>query len=103
MTWPQPLPPATEIPFGDLDMWRSEIAETAVSLAMRANMVADYAALRDDFGLTRTLRLMTVEMRHALSICADLDDQKNRQRERQEAAPAPSAQQTDPRRATEWA
>lgn len=83
MIRPAPLPPTTEIPFGELDMWRASIAEVAQTLVMRASMLTDYAALRDDFGLTRTLRLMTVEMRLALSLCADLDEQKLRERERQ--------------------
>lgn len=96
------LPPTSEIPFGDLDMWRASIAEMAEMLVMRANMLADYAALRDDFGLTRTLRLMTVEMRHTLSLCADLDEQKRRQRDRQSASGA-SLDGTEQQEAIEWA
>ncbi|KAB1072174.1 hypothetical protein [Methylobacterium planeticum] len=83
-------------------MWRAEIADTAATLAMRAQMAGEYASLRDDFGLTRTLRLMTIEMRHVLSLCADLDEQKTHQRERQQATARPPMREEKAGRAAEW-
>ena len=91
----RPLPPSAEIAFGDLDMWRAEIADAATVLGVRAQMIADYAELRDDFGLSRALKLMTIELCHVLGLAGDLGAQKARMREREKSRAASAKVEED--------
>jgi hypothetical protein len=70
--------------YGDPDKLRAEIAALMAAVGMRSNIVADYAALRDDAGLRYTLRCAAAEFRVALSLLGDLTEQTERTRKRQQ-------------------
>ncbi|MCJ2108178.1 hypothetical protein MKK70_22975 [Methylobacterium sp. E-041] len=57
------------------------------AVGMRSNIVADYAALRDDAGLRYTLRCAAAEFRTALNLLGDLTEQMERDRKRRQPQP----------------
>ncbi|MGU3665072.1 hypothetical protein ACLBX9_12905 [Methylobacterium sp. A49B] len=74
--------------YGDPDKYRAHIAELMAMVGVRANMAADYAALRDDAGLRYTLKCAAAEFRAALGLLGDLAEQTERERQRRQPAPA---------------
>ncbi|KAA0122229.1 hypothetical protein CIW48_19760 [Methylobacterium sp. P1-11] len=72
--------------FGDPNKLRAHIAELMALVSMRADMVSDYAVLRDDAGLRYTMKCAAAEFRAALNLLGDLTEQT--ERERRQAAPA---------------
>lgn len=64
--------------YGDPDKLRATIAQLMEAVAMRCNMVSDYAYLRDDAGLQHTLQCGAAEFRAALNLFADLKEQIQR-------------------------
>jgi len=78
--------------FGDPDKYRAHIAQLMATVAMRANMVGDYAVLRDDAGLRYSMRCAAAEFRAALNLLGDLTEQVERGRLRRQ----PSSPQSQP-------
>jgi len=74
--------------FGDPNKLRAHIAELMAMVAMRANMVGDYAVLRDDAGLRHSMRCAAAEFRTALNLLGELTEQTDRARQRRQPAPA---------------
>ncbi|MCJ2013633.1 hypothetical protein [Methylobacterium sp. J-076] len=68
--------------YGDPDKLRATIAELMVTVAMRANMVSDYAFMRDDPGMRYTMKCAAIEFRAALNLLGDLTEQLERERQR---------------------
>jgi hypothetical protein len=74
--------------YGDPDKLRATIADLMALVSMRANMVGDYAALRDDAGLRYSMKCAAAEFRAALNLLGDLTEQTERERQRRQAASA---------------
>ena len=72
--------------YGDPDKLRAHIAELMAIVSMRANMVGDYATLRDDAGMKYAMRCAAAEFRSALNLLGDLIDQLERERQRRQPA-----------------
>lgn len=83
-----PLNP-NDFAYGDPDKLRAHIAELMALVSMRANMVGDYAVLRDDAGLKYSMRCAAAEFRAALNLLGDLTEQTDRERQRRQPRPAP--------------
>ncbi|SDO53217.1 hypothetical protein SAMN05216360_1262 [Methylobacterium phyllostachyos] len=83
-----PLNP-NDFAYGDPDKLRAHIAELMALVSMRANMVGDYAVLRDDAGLKYSMRCAAAEFRAALNLLGDLTEQTDRDRQRDQSARAP--------------
>ena len=83
-----PLNP-NDFAYGDPDKLRAHIAELMALVSMRANMVGDYAVLRDDAGLKYSMRCAAAEFRAALNLLGDLTEQTDRDHQRRQSAPAP--------------
>lgn len=81
-----PLNP-NDFAYGDPDKLRAHIAELMALVSMRANMVGDYAVLRDDAGLKYSMRCAAAEFRAALNLLGDLTEQTERQRRQPRPAP----------------
>lgn len=77
--------------FGDPDKYRAHIAELMAMVGMRANMVGDYAVMRDDAGLRYSMKCAAAEFRAALNLLGDLTEQMERERQRRRPAPASHA------------
>ncbi|SEG64536.1 hypothetical protein SAMN04488144_13236 [Methylobacterium sp. 190mf] len=75
--------------FGDPDKLRAIIAELMAAVATRANMVGDYAALRDDAGLRYSMKCAAAEFRAALNLLGALTEQTERERKRRQPSTAP--------------
>ncbi|GJE48427.1 hypothetical protein GOFOIKOB_1457 [Methylobacterium tardum] len=72
--------------FGDPDKYRAHIAELMALVSMRANLVGDYAVLRDDAGLRYSMKCAAAEFRAALNLLGDLTEQTERERQRRQPA-----------------
>ena len=70
--------------YGDPDKLRAEIAMLMAAVAMRSDIVSNYAVLRDDVGLRYALRCAAAEFRAALNLLGDLTEQNERTRKRQQ-------------------
>ncbi|MFC6738326.1 hypothetical protein [Methylobacterium tardum] len=55
-------------------------------VSMRANLVGDYAVLRDDAGLRYSMKCAAAEFRAALNLLGDLTEQTERERQRRQPA-----------------
>ncbi|MGH1570243.1 hypothetical protein ACRAWG_05755 [Methylobacterium sp. P31] len=86
-----PLPPSDHFAFGDPDKLRATIAELMVAVAMRANMVDDYAYLRDDAGLRHSMTCAAAEFRVALNLLGELTKQTKRAAERRSQPTSPTS------------
>ena len=75
--------------FGDPDKLRAHIAELMALVSMRANMVGDYAVLRDDAGLRYSMRCAAAEFRAALNLLGDLTEQTDRAHQRRQPVASP--------------
>lgn len=82
------LPPSDHFAFGEPDKLRATIAELMALVSMRANMVGDYAYLRDDPGLRHAMKCAAAEFRAALNLLGDLSEQTERERQRRQPAPS---------------
>lgn len=82
-----PLNP-DDFDYGDPDKLRATIAELMALVSMRANMVGDYAVLRDDAGLRYSMKCAAAEFRAALNLLGDLTEQTERERQRRQPASA---------------
>ena len=91
------LPPSDHFAFGDPDKLRATIAELMAAVAMRANMVGDYAYLRDDAGLRYSMKYAAAEFRAALNLLGELTEQTTRAAERRRQS-TPSTSSTMERR-----
>ena len=79
--------------YGDPDKYRAHIAELMALVSMRAGMVCDYAAMRDDAGLRYSMKCAAAEFRAALNLLGDLTEQMERERQRQQPASHPRSNQ----------
>jgi len=77
--------------YGDPDKLRATIAELMATVAMRANMVGDYAIMRDDAGLKYSMRCAAAEFRAALNLLGDLTEQVERDRQRRQPPSSPQS------------
>ncbi len=92
------LGPSDDFAFGDPDKLRATIAELMAAVAMRANMVGDYAYLRDDAGLRYSMKYAAAEFRAALNLLGDLTEQTERAAERRSQPAPPMSSRTEGRR-----
>jgi hypothetical protein len=80
-----------DFPFGSPDKLRATIAQLMATVAMRADMVRDYAFMRDDPGMRYSMKCAAAEFRAALNLLGDLTEQLERQHPRQCPAKASSS------------
>jgi sensor domain CHASE-containing protein len=81
-----------DFPFGSADKLRATIAQLMATVAMRADMVRDYAFMRDDPGMRYSMKCAAAEFRTATNLLAELAEQLDRERQRERRAPASSPQ-----------
>lgn len=81
--------------YGDPNRMRATIAQLMATVAMRANIIGDYAALRDDAGLRYAMRCAAAEFSTALNLLGDLTEQTERDRQRRQSS-SPSKSHSHP-------